>query len=244
MADLQGPARRQYVADLFARIVPRYDLMNTLMTGGLHHRWRRLAVSMATRDLDIAAGNGTALDVATGTGDLALAFVRHTRIQRVVGLDLVAPMVCRACSKGRSRGLGGRVRFAVGDALSLPFADDSFVCAGSAWGLRNMPDLAGALSEMVRVVRPGGRVVSLESVPVEGGPLRPLFKPFFHHVVPLMGQLIGGDRAAYTYLPQSVERFLTVVGLAQAFEEAGLKDVGHRRVGMGAVAIHWGTVSR
>ena len=243
MADLQGPARRQYVADLFARIVPRYDLMNTLMTGGLHHRWRRLAVSMATRDLDIAAGNGTALDVATGTGDLALAFVRHTRIQRVVGLDLVPAMVSRARSKARSWGPGGRVRFAVGDALFLPFADDSFVCAGSAWGLRNMPDLAGALAEMVRVVRPGGRVVSLESVPVEGGPLRPLFKPFFHHVVPLMGQLIGGDRAAYTYLPQSVERFLTVAGLAQAFEQAGLEDVGHRRVGMGAVAIHWGTVS-
>jgi demethylmenaquinone methyltransferase/2-methoxy-6-polyprenyl-1,4-benzoquinol methylase len=235
MADLQGEAKRRYVADLFARIAPRYDVMNTMMTGGLHHSWRKLAVRMAARGL-----GGAALDVATGTGDLAIALASSPGIDGVVGLDLLPEMVERAQSKARSKGLASRVQFMVGDALSLPFPDDTFACATSAWGLRNMPDLRASLEEMARVVKPGGMVVSLESMPVAGGPARLLLRLFLHRIVPLMGQLLAGDRAAYTYLPQSVDRFLTPEAMARLFEEVSLREVGYRQMGMGAVAIHWG----
>ena len=238
--DLQGQAKRRYVADLFSRIAPRYDLMNTLMTGGMHHRWRKVAATKATQGLE-----GLALDVATGTGDLAVAIAKVPNIKGVMGLDLLPEMVTRAQTKSFSPSdHQGRLlipQFMLGDGLSLPFCDNTFVCATSAWGLRNMPDLEGSLVEMVRVVKPGGRVVSLESMPLERGPLRPFIHLGLHHVVPLMGQLIGRDRAAYTYLPRSVDRFLTAQALARTFEEVGLKDVSYLRLGFGAVAVHWGT---
>ena len=234
---LLGEAKRRYVAELFARIAPRYDLMNTLMTAGMHHRWRNAAAATASRGLE-----GTALDVATGTGDLALALAGRRGIQRTMGLDILPDMAGRARRKALSKGLDGSAQFLVGDALYLPFPNDSFACATSGWGLRNMPDVKGGLEELVRVVRPGGRVVSLESMPLQGGPFRLPFRLFFHHVVPLMGQLIAGDRAAYTYLPQSVDKFLSVDDVARLFREVGLVDVGYRRMGLGAVAVHWGTV--
>ena len=236
MAELQGDAKRRYVASLFARIAPSYDLMNTLMTGGQHHIWRRRAAAIATRGLE-----GMALDLATGTGDLALALARAPGISRVLGLDLLPQMVAPGRSKAAGRGLAGKVCFVVGDGLSLPFPDDAFACATSAWGLRNMPDLRRSLEEMVRIVRTGGRVVSLESMLTQGGILGPPFRLFFHHIVPLMGQLVARDRDAYTYLPRSVDRFLTAEAMAGLFQEVGLQEVGYRRMGLGAVAIHWGT---
>ena len=235
MAELQGDVKRRYVADLFARIAPRYDLMNTLMTGGMHHRWRKMATAVATRGLE-----GVALDVATGTGDLAFAVAGAAEISKVIGIDLLPEMVERAKSKTRVRKTDTKVQFMVGDALSLPFPDDAFACVTSAWGLRNMPDLKLALREIVRVVRPGGTVVSLESVPVQSGLFQLPFRLFFNHMVPLMGQLVARDRAAYTYLPRSVDGFLSVDALARLFEEVGLESVGYTRMGLGAVAIHWG----
>ena len=230
-------AQRRYVGELFHNIVPRYDLMNTLMTGGLHHRWRRATAKIATRDLE-----GVALDVAAGTGDLTLALAAAPGIRRAVGLDLVPLMLERARAKAFRKGDGGQCSFMVGDALSLPYLDDTFACATTAWGLRNMPDLTACLAEMVRVVKPGGRVVSLESFPMRKGPMKLVVPFLFHKLVPLMGQLVAGQREAYTYLPRSVEGFLTVEEMARKFEEAGLVDVGYSRRGLGAVALHWGTV--
>ena len=233
---LQGEAKRRYVAEMFSRIARRYDLMNTLMTAGMHHRWRKVAAKVATDGLE-----GTALDVGTGTGDLALALVREKGIDRVVGLDFLPLMVTRAESKARSNGFANSVRFTIGDALALPFPGDAFACVTSAWALRNVPELTASLREMLRVARPGGRVVSLESMPLEEGVMKPFASFFLHHMVPLMGQLIARDRAAYTYLPRSVDRFLTPDSLARQFENAGLRHVGYRRMGLGMVAVHWGT---
>ena len=224
------------MAELFSRIAPRYDLMNTLMTGGMHHRWRKVASDAATRGLE-----GLALDVATGTGDLAFSLAGRQGIERAIGLDLLPEMVGRAQAKARSKAYGGRVQFMVGDALSLPFPDASFACVASGWGLRNMPDLRSSIEEMARVVRPGGRLVSLDSTAPEKGLFKPVVRLFLHRIVPLMGQLIAGNRAAYTYLPQSVDRFHSVDTLARLFQEVGLEDVGYRRLGLGAVAVHWGT---
>ena len=234
--ELQVETRRRYVADLFARIAPRYDLMNTLMTAGLHHRWRGVVARAATQGIE-----GAALDVATGTGDLAFTLAAAQGTNKVVGLDFLPEMIVRARAKARSREVESRVQFTMGDALSLPFADGTFACATSAWGLRNLPDLRRSLEEMVRVVRSGGRVASLESMPLGWGPVRPFFRLGFHYLVPLMGQLIAGDRAAYTYLPRSVDRFLSVEELARLFEEVGLVEVGYVRIALGAVAVHWGT---
>ena len=225
------------MADLFTRIAPRYDLMNSLMTGGMHHRWREAAAGVAMRGL-----SGEALDVATGTGDLALALARRPEVSGVVGVDLLLDMVTLARTKARSRKARDEVGFAVADGLSLPFPPDTFACATTAWGLRNMPDPGVALEEMVRVVKPGGMVVSLDSFAVEGVPWGGVFRLFFHHVVPLMGQVFAGDRAAYTYLPRSVDGFVSVKELAGLMGEVGLVDVSYRRMGLGAVGLHWGRV--
>lgn len=237
MAQLRGDAKQTYVADLFARIAGRYDLMNALMTGGMHHRWKGRAAAIAAAGL-----TGPALDIATGTGDLAFVLARQPGIDRVVGVDLLPPMIARGQDKlRRGKQSAAPVAFLVGDALRLPFPDHSFACATAGFSLRNMPDLPQALAEMARVVRPGGRVATLELTPLDGGSLKSrLFRPYFHGIVPLIGQLVAGDRAAYAYLPQSVDYFLQADRLADLFRASGLAAVGYRKLGFGAVAVHWG----
>ena len=236
MAHLRGDDKRRYVAEMFARISPRYDLMNSLMTGGLHHRWKR-----ETARFTAAGLQGAALDVATGTGDLAFALARCPGIDRVVGVDLLAEMLTIAVDKPAAReARQSSASFAMADALRLPFADDSFVCATAGFSLRNMADVPAAIAEMARVVSPGGRVTTLELTPMPPGIRAALGRLYFHHLVPVMGQLVAGDRTAYTYLPSSVDYFLTAEGLAEVYRNAGLVNVGYRRLGLGGVAIHYG----
>ena len=132
------------------------------------------------------------------------------------------------------------VTFALGDALRLPFADNTFAGATAGFSLRNMPDVPAAINEMARVVVPGGRVTTLELTPMRPGISAALGRFYFHQFVPLMGQLVAGDRAAYTYLPDSVDYFLTADGLAEVYRQAGLVGVGYRRLGLGGVALHFG----
>ncbi len=236
MHDLKGDAKARYVAGMFARIARRYDLLNTVMTGGMHHRWRKTATRLATKGVA-----GAALDVATGTGDFAFALAKRPEVHSVVGVDFVAEMVALARLKAQRRNASEVVRFAQGDALSLPFADDTFDCATSGFGMRNVTDIAKAVQEMARVVRPGGRVVILEISPFErDGVIPRLFRFYFHNVVPLVGGILSGDREAYTYLPRSVDVFLPAQELARLMEDAGLEKVSYRKAGMGSVAIHVG----
>ena len=242
MANLQGDAKQTYVADLFARIAGRYDLMNSLMTGGMHHRWKRHTARIAAQGLA-----GPALDIATGTGDLAFALSRQPGIDRAIGVDLLPEMIAQGQRKNSSKNGGrgsespGMVNFMVGDALALPFPDASFACATAGFSLRNMPDLPAALSEMARVVRPGGRVTTLELTPMRHGIKSSLFRLYFHRLVPIIGQIVTGDRTAYTYLPQSVDYFLQADRLAGLFRQVGLVEVGYRKLGFGTVAVHQGT---
>ena len=240
MAHLRGDDKRQYVAEMFARISPRYDLMNSLMTGGMHHRWKRETAQFTADGL-----SGAALDIATGTGDLAFALARCPGIDRVVGVDLLAEMLTIAVAKPAANGSrDAAVGFGMGDALSLPFADGTFVCATAGFSLRNMADVPAAIAEMARVVSPGGRVTTLELTPMPPGLRAALGRLYFHRIVPLMGQLVAGDRTAYTYLPSSVDYFLTAEGLAEVYRNAGLVNVGYRRLGLGGVAIHYGEKPR
>lgn len=222
------------VQEMFERIAPRYDLLNRLMTAGLDRRWREAAAAAA----DVAVGE-TALDVCTGTGDLAFALARRVGPRgRVVGLDFADNMLERARAKAVER--LELVEFVQGDALALPFADDVFDGATVAFGIRNVADLGRGIAEMARVVRPGGRVVILEITTPRR--LRRFYELWFDHVVPLLGKLLGRDGAAYGYLPASVKRFPHPPVLAAAMVEAGLEDVRWQLFAGGIVALHYGRV--
>jgi demethylmenaquinone methyltransferase/2-methoxy-6-polyprenyl-1,4-benzoquinol methylase len=224
------------VRAMFARIAPRYDLMNRLMTGGRDQAWRRATARLA------APPPGTlALDLATGTGDLALALLGETAVRGVVGVDFVEGML--RLGRAKLEALGERrVRLIAGDALALPFADGSFGCVASAFLLRNLADLRAGLAEMRRVTASGGSVVALEITQPTLPGWRQAFHLYFHRVVPAVGALVAGNREAYTYLPHSVDRFVAPAELAGLMEAVGLRDVRVRRVGLGTVTIHVGHV--
>lgn len=220
---------------MFSRIAGRYDLMNGLMTFGRHHAWRRIAARQT-----IPSPEGPALDLATGTGDLALE-LRETHPHRtIVGVDFALGMLGVAHVKLQHTDPRRPVRLAAADALQLPFGDRAFACVTSAFLLRNLTDLERGLREMKRVTRPGGRVVALEITQATLPGFAPLFRFYFHRIVPRVGQLVGGDREAYTYLPQSVDRFLSPAELVKLMEAVGLRGVTYRRLGMGTVTVHTG----
>jgi demethylmenaquinone methyltransferase / 2-methoxy-6-polyprenyl-1,4-benzoquinol methylase len=233
MSHLGGEARARYVEAMFARIVPRYDLMNSLMTFGQDRRWRELTV-----DGVCLRPGGRALDVATGTGELALALARRGASE-VVGLDFTPGMLVAAREKAAALGID-TVRFVAGDALALPFEADAFDAATVGFGLRNVADLPRALSEMRRCLRPGGRMACLELTHSPVVPFALASRPFFYGVVPLLGGIIAGNREAYTYLPESVERFPNARRLAAMTRAAGFREAGYRLLNFGTVAIHVG----
>jgi demethylmenaquinone methyltransferase/2-methoxy-6-polyprenyl-1,4-benzoquinol methylase len=216
---------------MFDRIASVYDLMNSVMTAGMHHRWRSRAADLA------ALGPGDrALDVATGTGDLAIELAgRVGTAGEVIGSDFSEGMLELARQKS------GVVRFEHGNALDLPYDDDLFDAATVGFGARNFSDLPKGLKEMSRVVRPGGRVVVLEITTPERPPLSWFFDVWFDRVVPLLGRF-AGDPDAYTYLPNSVRRFPNARGLGAAMAAVGLVDVRWIVTAGGIIAIHAGTV--
>jgi demethylmenaquinone methyltransferase/2-methoxy-6-polyprenyl-1,4-benzoquinol methylase len=217
------------VRAMFDRIAGVYDLMNSVMTAGLHHRWRERAADLAR------VGPGTrALDVATGTGDLALALAR--RGGEVVGSDFSEGMLERARAKSTA------VRWEQGNALALSYPDSSFDAATVGFGARNFSSLEDGLREMVRVVRPGGRVVVLEITTPTRPPLSVFFSLWFDRIVPLLGRLSGEDQA-YSYLPSSVKRFPGPEELGGVMHGLGLRDVRWILTAGGIIALHSGTVA-
>src|SRR3954449_10364656 len=213
------------VRAMFDRIAGVYDVMNTVMTAGLHHRWRARAVDLAR------VGPGTrALDVASGTGDLAIELA--ARGGDVVGSDFSPGMLARARTKAPG------LTWEQADAMALPYGDDTFDAATVGFGARNFGDLPQGLREMVRVVKPGGRVVILEITTPQKPPLSTFFSIWFDRVVPLMGRFDD----AYTYLPASVKRFPGPHALAGERVAAGGGDRGWILGAGGIIALHHGTV--
>jgi demethylmenaquinone methyltransferase / 2-methoxy-6-polyprenyl-1,4-benzoquinol methylase len=224
------------VQAMFDRIAWVYDALNSVMSAGLHHRWRERAVDFA----QVGPGSRV-LDVATGTGDLALELARHVAPGgEVVGSDFSEAMLARARAKAQARA-GVTPRFEWGDALELPYENDSFDAATVGFGARNFSDLARGLSEMARVVRPGGRVVVLEFTSPTRPPLSLFYRLWFDRAVPLLGRL-SGDPAAYSYLPDSVKRFPAPAILAGEMERVGIGEIGYLLTAGGIVTIHAGTV--
>jgi demethylmenaquinone methyltransferase/2-methoxy-6-polyprenyl-1,4-benzoquinol methylase len=248
-----GKLEARQVRAMFDRIAGIYDPMNTAMTAGLHHRWRSRAADLAR----VVPGS-RALDVATGTGDLAIEL--SARVEpggEVLGSDFSEAMLDRARAKGKRRGNGG-LRFEWADAMELPYEDGSFDAATVGFGARNFDDLGRGLAEMARVVRPGGRVVVLEITTPTRAPLSHFYRLWFDRIVPALGALAGRGEAlasrlrsspagagvadAYTYLPNSVKRFPGPAALAEELVRAGLGEVEYVLIAGGIIAIHAGTV--
>ena len=232
---ITGKAGR--IRDMFATIVPRYDLVNTLMTLGLDRRWRRATVALA-EPMDAVA-----LDIATGTGELAFELERQGA-RSVVGVDFCHEMVevaVRKRDESRSvrAGTGRRLAFATGDAMALPFADATFDCIVNGFMLRNVADLNATFAELLRVLKPGGRLVCLDLTRPRG-PFRRFFDLYIATFVPLLGVVVGRKYSAYRYLFQSLTIHPDADTLARLMREAGFAEAGYRLTGFGTVAIHLG----
>jgi demethylmenaquinone methyltransferase/2-methoxy-6-polyprenyl-1,4-benzoquinol methylase len=226
-----GTLEAGQVRAMFDRIAGLYDLMNSVMTAGLHHRWRRRAADLA----QLPPG-GSALDVATGTGDLAIELRRRVGpAGEVIGSDFSEQMLARARAKATD------VHFELGDALALEYPDDRFDAATVGFGARNFADLERGIAEMARVVRPGGRVVILEITTPTRPPLSTFFRIWFDRLVPALGR-VAGDPDAYSYLPRSVKRFPPPNELAATMERCGLTSIRWLLTAGGIIAIHVGEV--
>ena len=213
------------VQRMFDRIAPVYDAMNRVMTVGLDQRWRKATVREAVREGDYV------LDACCGTGDLAVAADR-AGAAGVVGLDFSERMLERARRKAPG------LEFVQGDVLALPFEDAHFDSAVVAFGVRNVEDLEGALRELHRVLRPGGRIGILE-ITTPRGRLAPFYRVWFDRIVPLLGRVLPGG-AAYAYLPASVRRFPGPDDLAALLARSGFRGVRFRLFAGGIVALHVG----
>lgn len=229
----EGTLQEPQVRAMFDRIAGFYDVMNSVMTAGLHHSWRRRAADLA------AVGPGDrVLDVATGTGDLALELAgRVGPAGEVIGSDFSEQMLARA--RAKAPGASAPMTFEWGNALALPYGDGEFAAATVGFGARNFSDLDRGLAEMTRVVRPGGRVVVLEITTPTRPPLSTFYRVWFDRVVPMIGRL-AGDPEAYSYLPNSVKRFPGPHELAALMDRCGL-DVRYILTAGGIIALHVGT---
>lgn len=226
----KGTLQEGEVRAMFDRIARIYDRLNSVMTAGMHHRWRERAADLAA----LSPGDRV-LDVATGTGDLAIELRRRVgESGEVVGLDFADSMLELARAKAPE------IRFEQGNALELPYADGEFAAATVGFSIRNFSDRKRGLAEMCRVVRPGGRVVVLEITTPVRPPLSWFFRLWFDRAVPALGR-VAGDPDAYTYLPSSVRRFPRPRDFGAELAAAGLVDVRWLLTAGGIIAIHSGT---
>jgi demethylmenaquinone methyltransferase/2-methoxy-6-polyprenyl-1,4-benzoquinol methylase len=224
--------KARYVERMFARIAPGYDRVNRVMTFGLDQGWRRTVVHQVAPPV-----GGVTLDVGTGTGDFLPELAAWTRTGITVGLDFTVPMMQAGWPKVAPVAGAG---FVGGDALRLPFPDNSFDAITTGFVMRNVTDIAQAFAEMYRVARPGAAMACLEVARPRNPLVRLGHRVYFEGVVPWIGQALGGDRRAYTYLPQSARAFPAPERLAEMMREAGWRHVTFRLVGLGAAAIHVG----
>jgi demethylmenaquinone methyltransferase/2-methoxy-6-polyprenyl-1,4-benzoquinol methylase len=231
---IASPTRAQYVEEMFGRIAPRYDLMNRVMTGGMDRRWRAIAVA----ETRLRRG-GSALDVATGTGDLAVALARVAGPDgHVVGVDFTEEMLVLARHKGLTRGV--KVEFQRADALALPFPDESFDAVTIGFGLRNVTDKDAALRSMLRVLKPGGRLLVLEFSKPISEPLSKIYDQYSFKVLPMLGRLVANDEGSYRYLAESIRMHPDQATLKKMMEDAGYSRVQVYNLTGGIVAVHRG----
>jgi demethylmenaquinone methyltransferase/2-methoxy-6-polyprenyl-1,4-benzoquinol methylase len=228
MTNLTGKERGEYVQDMFTRIARHYDLMNRLMTAGQDIQWRNQVIKLA------APKPGTRLlDLGAGTGDLAREALSQQPGTRVVAADFTLEMM-------RVGQRNGSLPWSAADALKLPFGDQIFDAVVSGFLMRNVGDIQQALKEQYRTLKPGGRIVILDTTKPKRNPLSPFIWLHMHVVIPLLGGLISGFRDAYNYLPDSTEGFVTAEELTARMAAVGFKRINFERHMFGTIAIHWG----
>ncbi len=228
-------ARREEVRRMFASIVGRYDLLNRLLSLRRDVYWRRVAVALG----EVPRG-GDVLDLCAGTGDVALEIVRQGSGARVIAVDNCEPMLIRGLHKAKRANAADQVRFAVAPAEELPFADATFDRAFVAFGVRNIADRRRGLREMARVLKPDGRAIILEFSTPSSPLFGPLYRFYSHRILPWIGGLLSGNRAAYEYLPASVDGFPSPEGLQALMEDAGFIDVSVVHLTFRIVTVHQG----
>ncbi|HVN70110.1 MAG TPA: bifunctional demethylmenaquinone methyltransferase/2-methoxy-6-polyprenyl-1,4-benzoquinol methylase UbiE [Candidatus Binatia bacterium] len=224
-----------FVREMFANIAPRYDLANRVLTAGLDERWRRRAIRLLA-----PPSGGRVLDCCCGTGDLVFGLLRSDPTLDVTGLDFCRPMLERAERRAGTK-TGRRTRFVEGDVMAMPFEDGAFDGATMGFSLRNVVDVDATLREILRVLRPGARFVSLDVTKAPNRAFKRLFDLYFYGVVPLVGGVVGGSRSAYTYLPNSLTHHPNASELRERFARAGFADAGFVPLMGGSIAIHYGT---
>ena len=228
MTQLTGRERAQYVQSMFTKIAHRYDLMNRLMTGGQDVCWRREVIQLAR-----LRPHASLLDLGTGTGDLAREALTQFPKARVTAADFTLEMM-------REGKKNGDLNFSSADALNLPFQDKTFDAIVSGFLMRNVIDVQQALREQHRILKPGGRIVILDTTRPKKNLLSPFIRFHMHVIIPALGGLLSGMRDAYTYLPDSTEGFLSAEELSVRMVAVGFKRVQFKRLMFGTIAIHWG----
>lgn len=224
------------VADVFQSVAPKYDLMNDLMSFGLHRWWKRFTLAQA----GLRPGQFV-LDVASGTGDLAKAFAREVGNEgKVVMTDINEAMLAIGRDRLINAGLLGNIECVQADAENLPFADNDFDCVSIAFGLRNVTDKDKALRSMYRVLKPGGRLLVLEFSQAQTPILNKLYDFYSFNIIPKLGELVTNDRASYQYLVESIRMHPNQETLKSMMEQAGFADVEYHNLCGGVVALHRG----
>lgn len=223
------------VSRMFGRIAERYDLMNRLMTFGMDRFWRRFLVEAAA-----VPNEGRLLDVGTGTGDIGIEALRINPSLKVTGVDLTLEMM----QVGMRRSEGRKIGWCRSDAFELPFMDDTFDSVTSGYLARNVKDVKKVFEEQMRVVKPGGIVVCLDTSPVPKNILKPVILFYLKVVIPILGYLVTRNSKAYRYLPESTQAFMEPEAMASVMKNIGFKDVSYRRFMFGTMAVHWGTLPK
>ncbi len=232
MSHLTGKERAHYVQNMFTRIAARYDAMNRLMTFGQDRHWRREVIRRAA----LPPGKSLLLDLGGGTGDLGFEALRQNPATAAIEADFTLEML----RVGQQRALPSTpLAWTAADALNLPFPEAAFDAVISGFLMRNVIDVPRALSEQRRVLKPGGRIVCLDTTRPRQNPLTPLVRFHMHTVIPLLGRLLTGQGDAYTYLPDSSEKFLSAEEFVAHLAVAGFQQILFRRLNFGVIAIHW-----
>ena len=225
--------RASSIKEMFSRLAPRYDLVNSALSLSLHSRWRRYAVKRA----ELQNGD-SALDVCCGTGDFAFELIKTVGLNgRVVGVDFCNPMLEIARSKANRAGYAS-IQFINSDAVHLPFDDEEFNCVTIGFGIRNITRPVEALQEMLRVLKPGGRFICLEASKVKNKLVMPFWRVYFCKLTPFVAWLFGGDISAYKYLPDSVMEFYTREEFCKVLDSVGFTDVSYHDLAFGAASLH------